>query len=115
MDRRKFLRILPISIAAVVIAPKLIIPKKGKSIWSKKVQIDLKNRISTLRNDYIIGMDPADPNGLSSAGIVHYSKSGREFTVFTGRQGKIDIQKACEELYLHYRDRNFLQMNNGNS
>lgn len=75
MDRRKFLTLIPAAVTAVVIAPKLLIPKEGESVWSLKVQTDLKNRISTLRGHYIVGCDPVVSNRV----YIHYvGKDGME-------------------------------------
>lgn len=104
MDRRKFLRLIPATVTAVVIAPKLLIPKEGESVWSPEVQKGLKNRISTIRmnpmqiyepRDYsfIAGCDPVIGNDYQNVIILKNRKGSYTWMV----KAELDFAKVWEK------------------
>ena len=90
MDRRKFLRLIPVVVAAGVIAPKLLIPKEPVRLTSLQIVEPIKwlNRLPAVRDDYFIGCDPVIPK--------------RVYTVFTGSDGIKQFHEAMRECHIQY-------------
>jgi hypothetical protein len=100
MERRNFLRLIPVGVAAAIVTPKIFASVKGESVWGPKVEKELKNRLSTLRNTYIAGCDTA----LGKDSSVIICKVGNGYTWIQKAEWQFmkDWEKQCIENALRY-------------
>jgi hypothetical protein len=98
MNRRNFLRLIPVTTVAIIVAPEIL--AKRKSVWGPKVETELKNRLSTLRNDYFIGCDPA--TGQSSIVVMKARRKGYTWIQQAEWQFHKDWKKQMEIEWMKY-------------
>ena len=79
MDRLRFLTMIPVAVTAVAVAPQLLIPKEGQSVWGPELEQKMRNQISTLRNNYIGICDPATGMDYSKIIILKKRRSGYSY------------------------------------